>query len=77
MTISDIKKELHHYIDNADNGKLKAMYLLFEKDIANSNYSDEELSKFYDILNKYESGELETYPVDMAHNEIRASISSR
>jgi len=75
MTISAIKKDLHEYIDRADKNKLKAMHLLLENEVGSINYSDEELEKFYDILDKYENGAIKTFPVDACHSEIRAAIS--
>lgn len=77
MTISAIKKDLHQYIDRADESKLKAMHLLFEHDVYNLNYTKAELDKFYDILGKYENGKMEVFPVDIAHNEIRESLSRK
>ena len=77
MTISAIKKEQHEYIDRADDNKLKAMHTLLEKEVESMHYSSDELKKFYDILDNYESGNMETFPVDIAHNELRASIPSR
>lgn len=74
MTIAAIKKDLHLFIDRADDKKLKAMHLLLEKEVGETNYSKEELEKFYGILDKYENGLLEVLPVEATHNEIRASI---
>ncbi len=53
------------------------MHVLLEKEVKSMHYSTEELKKFYDILDNYESEKMETFSVDMAHNEIRASIPSR
>ncbi len=77
MTISAIKKNLHQYIDRADESKLKAIYLLLENDVCSLNYSKEELEKFYDILHKYENGTIKAFPVDVTHSEIRAQVSGK
>ena len=77
MTISSIRKDLHQYIDRADENKLKAIHLLLENDVRSLNYSKEELEKFYDILHKYENGKIKAFPVDITHSEIRANVSRK
>jgi hypothetical protein len=74
MTISAIKRDLHEYIDRADENKLKAMHSLIEHDTNKSRYSKEELAKFYGILQEYENGRIKTFPVDTIHREIRAKL---
>ena len=77
MTISAIKKDLHQYIDRVDENKLKAIYLLLENDVRSLNYSKEEVEKFYNILHQYENGIIKAFPVDIIHNEIRASVAKK
>ena len=77
MTISTIKKELHEYIDAADDKKLKAIHLLLENELHNQRYSESDLKKFYDVLEGYESGTVKVSSVEVAHRKIRAKIATK
>ncbi len=76
MTISAIKKELHQFIEEADEKKLKAIHLLLENELHSQNYSDKDLKKIYSVLNGYETGAAETLPAEVAHPELRAKIAA-
>ncbi len=75
MTISAIKKELHRYIDTADEEQLKAMYQLLEFSNNSNRYAQEELDKFYGILEDYKNGDLKTVAIETAHDSIRERLS--
>ena len=71
MVIAVIRKELDHLIDTADEKKLKAIHLLLENDINDHTYSNEELTRFYDILHRYEKGDIGVVEATVAHAGIR------
>ena len=77
MTIAAIRKQLHEFIEIADEKKLKAIHLLLEDNMRDSSYSKEDLKKFYDRLHEYESGTMKVFPMAKVHNEIRERIAGK
>jgi len=77
MTIAEIRKELHQYIDLADEKKLKAIHVLLENEASNHGYTDEELAKFYHVLDEYEQGNMQIHPAGNMHEKIKAKIAGK
>ncbi len=47
MSVRDVKKQLHDYIDRADDKHLQAIYLLLGKEINSYSYNIAELEMLY------------------------------
>ena len=74
MNISVIRKQLHQYIDSADDKKVEAIFTLLEADMeGKATYSDEDLKKFYARRDKYLQGNTQTYTAEESHEYIRKS----
>lgn len=71
-----MRKELHEMIDNADDAKLKAMHLLLNG-AGSTAYTDEEIRKFYSILEQHERGALELATMEEVHGGIRSKLNAR
>ena len=73
MTNAAIREQLHRYIDVADDAKVAEMYSIIEKDASKAKYTTEELAEFYNRLEKYNNGEMQSFSLEEAHNYIRAN----
>jgi len=72
MSIAELREELRHYIDIADDKKIEAIYTILENDIEHTNqYSPEEIKKFYERRDEHLAGKTETYTMEEAHQYIR------
>ena len=70
----EMREQLHHYIDVADDTKIAAIYILIQENLPEKNkFSAEELQQFRNTRNRYLSGEEKVYTVEEAHNIIRQS----
>lgn len=56
MSVTDLKEQLHGYIDRADVKHLQAIYLLLEKEINSYSYSAAELEMLYGIRESHLKG---------------------
>lgn len=77
MKSSEIRKKLHHYIDTADEKKIKAIFTMVEEEIEET-YEHWNNSSFVNDLNeqenKYSKGELKTYTIEETLSNATASL---
>jgi hypothetical protein len=72
MTIADVRKKLHDYIEQADDERLKVFYALFENDINTESAIDEGLVKELDKRwESYSSGKSKTYTLEESKEQIK------
>jgi hypothetical protein len=71
MATSQIREELHEYIDSVDEKKLEAIYLVL-KDNINSGYSynPDELSEIYSRRNRFINGDEEVLTTEELVNFV-------
>lgn len=60
MTTAAIRKKLHHYIETAQDKKVKAIFAMVEDEIKedNVNWTDDFLEQLNKRTNDYESGKI-------------------
>lgn len=65
MATTQIREELHEYIDTVDERKLEAIYLVL-RDNFNSkySYSPDELSEIYSRRNRFINGDEESFTTE-------------
>ena len=76
MRVTEIKKQLHDYIDTADDKKLKAIYTLVEDEISYSGYlTKEQLEEAEQRMADHDAGIGRTYTweetIEMARNAVK------
>lgn len=76
MNTLQVRQQLHHYIDIADDTKIEAIFNIMQSDIKPGKYSTEELAEFYNRLEKYNRGEMPGFSVEDAHNYVRSNKKS-
>jgi len=75
MRTSQIKKQLHDYIDTAEDKKLKAIYTLLEDDIAyNGHMTEEQLAEVKRRLADHKNGIGKTYTWEEANAILDETI---
>ena len=78
MRTTQIRQQLHDYIDNAEDKKLKAIYTLLEDDLSGSyqlsKEQKEELDRRY---NDYMNGVGETYTMEQTIAMARDALANR
>ena len=77
MTSAAKRKQLHQYIDVADDAKIEAIYQLVEKEPGHEKYSPDDLAEFYNRLEKYYKGEMPAYSMEEAHSYVRLNKKSK
>ncbi len=79
MKSSEIRKKLHHYIDTADEKKIKAIFTMVEEEIEET-YEHWNDSNFINELkeqeNKYLKGKLKTYSIDESLSNATANLKN-
>lgn len=74
MMTGDMRQQLHHFIDVADDRNIEAIYTILEGRLNETQkFSAEDLEKFYERRRLYIEGKTENYTVKEAHALIRAS----
>ncbi len=74
MSTSEIRQQLHQYIDKADDKDVAAMYSYMEdKTEQPYQFSEEELTEFYRRRENFIAGKNKGYTVEEAHSFIRLS----
>ena len=72
MNTTVIRKQLHEYIDSADDKKVEAIFTIFQADITNAHsYTDDELKLFHTRREQYLKEGEKAYSVSEAHNQVR------
>lgn len=74
MTTAAIRKKLINYIADADEKKVKGMYLLFEEEIEKEKefvLTEEHMKILEEEREKHFSGKSKSYTVQEAHDIIR------
>jgi putative addiction module component (TIGR02574 family) len=72
MTNIQLRQKLHHFIDNAEEKKLKAIYTMVESDIEQKSLlSDEQKSELDRRLEEYMQGKGKSYSLKSAMSRIR------
>lgn len=72
MTIADVRKKLHDYIELADDERLKVFYALFENDINTESAIDADLVKELDKRwESYSSGKSKAYTLEESMAQIK------
>ncbi|MFN7791333.1 MAG: hypothetical protein ACK5NM_02175 [Cyclobacteriaceae bacterium] len=77
MNTTDIRQKLHHYIETAQDKKVKAIYAMVEDEIQETYdyWSDEEfLSELRRRQESYISGQAKTYTLSETMREIKQAI---
>ena len=75
MRTSQIKQQLHDYIETADNKKLKAIYTLLEDEITyTGKMSEEQLKELDRRMDEYENGIGRDYSFDETIAMARAAV---
>ncbi len=77
MKTTDIRQKLHHYIETAQDKKVKAIYAMVEDEIQETYYhwNDEEfLSELRRRQESYISGKAKTYTLSETMSEIKQAI---
>ncbi len=77
MNTTDIRQKLHHYIETAQDKKVKAIYAMVEDEIQETYdyWNDEEfLSELRRRQESYISGQAKTYTVSETMREIKQAI---
>ena len=72
MNTIAIREKLHQYIDEADERKIEAMYIILEDEIAQNGYDNEEIQKFHDRRNKHLNGVTVSYGAEDSLKMIRS-----
>ncbi len=74
MSTGEMRQQLHHYIDVADDRNISAIYTILEERLqAGNGLSEQDIAGFYERRNEYLSGNTRTYSVEEAHAIIRNS----
>ena len=71
MMITEIRQQLHEYIDSADDKNVEALYTILIPGMQQTKVSADELKQFYDRRDKHLSGKVEAYSLDDAHAIVR------
>jgi hypothetical protein len=77
MNTTDIRQKLHHYIETAQDKKVKAIYAMVEDEIQETYdyWNDEEfLSELRRRQESYISGQAKTYTLSETMREIKQAI---
>lgn len=77
MNTTDIRQKLHHYIETAQDKKVKAIYAMVEDEIQETYdyWNDEEfLSELRRRQESYISGKAKTYTLSETMSEIKQAI---
>ena len=78
MRTTQIRQQLHDYIDSAEDKKLKAIYTLIESDIhEESSLTDEQKKELDRRYEDYENGIGETYTWDETVAMARQALADR
>jgi len=76
MSNTEIRQQLHQYIDVANDKDVAAMYSFMEDKSAQPySFSEEELNEFYSRREKFLKGESKGYSVEEVHSFIRQGKS--
>lgn len=79
MTTVEIKEKLHHYIDTAENKKLKAIYTMVEDDIADKYdvWQDEEfVNELLQREKDLQEGKTKGYTIEEAVANAKTAIAN-
>jgi hypothetical protein len=72
MAIVQLKEKLHEYIDTADEKKLEAIYTILQDNIGEDyQYSEDELTSFYQRRQEYKNNIGENLSVEEFINFVR------
>jgi putative addiction module component (TIGR02574 family) len=74
MTTTAIRKQLHQYIDNAEEKKLKAIYTMLESEIENnakSMLTEEQKNELDYRLEEYLNGKTKSYSWEETIKKIK------
>jgi hypothetical protein len=77
MKSSEIRKRLHHYIDRADEKKIKAIFTMVEEEIEESyeQWEDDNLiNELKEQEDKYLKGQLKTYTIDESLSNTTSAL---
>lgn len=75
MRTTQIRKQLHDYIDAAENKKLKAIYTLLEDDISEGhNLTDAQKQELDQRFNDHKNGMGRTYTLDETIEMAKQSL---
>ncbi len=79
MTIAAVKEKLHHYIDEADGKRAKAMLELIEGELSGKEYevSDETMNMLNERWEEYITGKVQTFTAEESMARIRKQRSER
>lgn len=69
MSITQIRQQLHTYIDSLNESKLKDVKTFIEQDME-YEFSDEEIAILHERLENYNEGRTKVYTIGEAHNMI-------
>lgn len=77
MKSSEIRKKLHHYIDTADEKKIKAIFTMVEEEIEeyHEHWRDSNfINEMKEQENKYMKGKLKTYTIEESLSNTTSTL---
>jgi hypothetical protein len=77
MKPSEIRKKLHHYIDTADEKKIKAIFTMVEEEIEETykHWNDNDfINELKEQEDKYLKGKLKTYTIEQSLSNATSAI---
>ena len=77
MKSSEIRKKLHHYIDTADEKKIKAIFTMVEEEIeeTDEHWNDNNfVSELKEQENTYLKGKLKTYTIEESLSNTASAL---
>lgn len=77
MTTAQIRQQLHNYIDNAREAKIKAIYTLLEGDMVDENQlTAEQITELDRRLSRHAEGAGRLYTVDETLENARRALKN-